>query len=1239
MMTCRSVVPCRLNSRLPLRIRRFAKLAAPVLGLLIFALPAGANILSWSGGGASAFWSDSGNWGFVGTPTNGDTLIFSASQPRLQNTNDIATLTLNQIRFVGGGGGYTIFGNGIILTNGIEATNSAVSINTINFNIANSTAGFPTNFVIDTSGAENLILGGVLSGTADMTKTGNGLVIYQAVGSNPYTGTTRVNTGTLELNVSVSNAFSGPLVIGDGTGIGSPTVRLIHINQINDSVPVTLNFNGLLDVNGFPETISPSLTMNGGNITTGTGTLTLADGATIIVQLSIASISGNLSVGSTTCLISNSFPLLLNAVVSGSATITKTGPSHVDLGGANTYTGLTIVQQGALFVENNLALGGTNNGTVVSTGASLILSGGIGITNETLTLNGVGNSLYAGALATGSNLTNVWAGPIILNATSTIACPGSPSNLRIQGPISGPGGLFLGTAGGPQGILYLEGTTANTYGGSTVVSNGMTVFLNKPYTTNSVPGNLDIQGTVHLLNSEQITNTADVQVRGGALFDFGSQFESIDTLHGSGNITFVSLGYLNIGGNNGSSTFDGLMSGTGFPGGYTVGKFGTGSFTLTANNTYLNANHVFAGTLIINGIQPQNPVILELASTIGGDGEVGGISGPGSVSPGPNPGINSPGILNAAGSVNFTSANAYVVDINGPNPGANGYDRLNLISTNIVLGGAALDLWEHVTTPLGLGDQLFIITANNVSGTFNGLPNGSSISLGGYTYVINYSPTAVTLTVTNVPGAITGSSVSSGNGNHAIDPNECNNLFLIVSNQLGVPMTGVSASLSAVSTHSYVSQSISAYPDIPANGTATNLTAFQLSTLPGFNCGDTANLQLSVFSSQGAFNIPIALQSGESGAPFRFDNNATLAIPDIGSVESSVTVGAFTGPLKKVTVALYITHGFDGDLTNISLIGPDGTTVMLSAANGGGGLNYGSSCTDGSRTTFDDAAGTSITAGSAPFVGTFSPQQPLSAFIGKTNSGVNGIWRLHIADGFGGSLGTLRCWSLFLSPTACAPGGGMCDACFAVITNSITTNDPLNSDRLSRTFQNPSTCAAPTFCPGGGNFESPHYDTFNITNYGPATCVSVHLDDGCGTLFSAAYIGSYDPTDLCSNYLADIASDVFIGTYSFSVPAQTNFVIVVNEVPSDGPGCDYTLIVTRDEGCQPLLNIAPVLPSGTNADLFWSSASGGYNLEATPALSPAAWSLVTNEPLIFNADYHVTNSLASTNRFYRLHKP
>src|SRR5712691_3140213 len=103
--------------------------------LLFFAVGASADTLIWNGGGATANWSDSGNW-FGVVPANGDSLVFQGGQPKPTNTNDIPNLTLNQIRFIGINGGYNIFGNSFSVTNAssIECTNSA-GINQINNDI------------------------------------------------------------------------------------------------------------------------------------------------------------------------------------------------------------------------------------------------------------------------------------------------------------------------------------------------------------------------------------------------------------------------------------------------------------------------------------------------------------------------------------------------------------------------------------------------------------------------------------------------------------------------------------------------------------------------------------------------------------------------------------------------------------------------------------------------------------------------------------------------------------------------------------------------------------------------------------------------------------------------------------------------------------------------------------------------------------------------------------------------
>ncbi len=92
-------------------------------------------------------------------------------------------------------------------------------------------------------------------------------------------------------------------------------------------------------------------------------------------------------------------------------------------------------------------------------------------------------------------------------------------------------------------------------------------------------------------------------------------------------------------------------------------------------------------------------------------------------------------------------------------------------------------------------------------------------------------------------------------------------------------------------------------------------------------------------------------------------------------------------PVTEVVVTIDISHTWDEDL-NISLKSPAGTVVKLSHGNGGGGDNY-------SVTVFDDAAATSITAGTPPFNGSFKPEEPLANFIGES---VKGDWTLIVED-------------------------------------------------------------------------------------------------------------------------------------------------------------------------------------------------------------------------------------------------
>jgi autotransporter-associated beta strand protein len=668
-------------------------------------------------------------------------------------------------------------------------------------------------------------------------------------------------------------------------------------------------------------------------------------------------------------------------------------------------------------------------------------------------------------------------------------------------------------------------------------------------------------------------------------------------------------------------------------------KSGSGTFTLNGTGTYTNPTAVAAGTLLVNGNLQSSAIQVAGGAVLGGTGTVGTIAASGIISPG-----DSPGILTSS-NVTFSSSGSFTVELTGPNPGVGGYDQLN-VSGTVSLANASLAVFPEFTTPVALGQQFTIINndlADAISGTFNSLPGGSTISIGGYKFTISYvggTGNDVVLTLTGVPGAAIASAVTSGDGNHAIDPNDCNSLYLVVTNKTGSAMTGVSATLSAATPGVIITQPNTIYPDIPPNGTGTNLVSFGISTLPDFVCGTPITLQLSVISSVGAFAVNYVLNTGEAlASPSRYDVTGNVSIPDIGTVDSTNVVSGFTGtPLQKVVVSLYITHPYDSDLTNISLISPDGTTVLLSSANGGSGQNYGSGLTpDSDRTTFDDAAATPITSGTAPFVGTYQPQSPLSAFI--DNATPNGNWRLHIADGYGGSLGTLRGWSLFLYGTGCSGGSGQCELCPNIsFTSAFGPANPVQTNFV--TFAGgPSVCGVAKVCPGTSPIPPYPAESYTFRNGPTNTCITVTLENISvgGGMVAAAYLGSFDPhnPDECLNYLGDLGSAPLpSSSLAFSFNVASNATFVVNVIGASYGS--YSLTVTGCD-CTPVLDIT-ALP-GNQTRLDWTSAAGGYRLAATPALNNPSWTDITNEPIVGDGRFNVTNSMNPTNRFYRLHKP
>src|SRR5439155_17491919 len=330
------------------------------------------------------------------------------------------------------------------------------------------------------------------------------------------------------------------------------------LNQIANAARLSIRSSGLLDLNGHADTVGP-ITLDSGKITTrDSGLLRLAADVTAFASTFLKphpSIMGHIDLGGATRKfdISNDF-LFCDATISGSGGITKAGAGSLGLESSNSYTGLSLVAEGELAVFDPHALGSTNSGTVVSSGATLFIFGGFAITNEALTLNGAGFPGSNGALESDTLSTNLWVGPITLGSDSTFNI--FLGTLRLIGPISGPGGLTL--IGG--GTNYFEGSTSNSYAGVTRVLRGTTLLLKKTAFDGAIPGNLIIgddsspanSDLVHGLDDHQIAGNAAVTVSSSGLLDLSSTHESIGALSGLGH---VMIGDLDVGADNSSSVF------------------------------------------------------------------------------------------------------------------------------------------------------------------------------------------------------------------------------------------------------------------------------------------------------------------------------------------------------------------------------------------------------------------------------------------------------------------------------------------------------------------------------------------------------------------------------------------------------------------------------------------------------------------------------------------------------------
>jgi autotransporter-associated beta strand protein len=268
-------------------------------------------------------------------------------------------------------------------------------------------------------------------------------------------------------------------------------------------------------------------------------------------------------------------------------------------------------------------------------------------TNSSTTLGLGGNTLAisSGLLAVlpaGAGVTTTISnGTINFGAVEGIINVAGIGTANVSANIQGTGGLTKANSG----TLTLSGN--NTYSGTTHISSGVL----KLGSATALPTATE----VHL------SNTRKTQSSGGAIVTTALELNGFNATVGSvsgggtdgGNI-LLGANTLTTGGSNSSTTYGGVISGSGH-----VIKNGTGAWTLTGINTYTGSTSVAVGSLLVNGSLASSSVTVESAGLLGGTGVLSGdVQINGTLSPG-----NSPGTLTLNGDVSFASGSSIVLEL------------------------------------------------------------------------------------------------------------------------------------------------------------------------------------------------------------------------------------------------------------------------------------------------------------------------------------------------------------------------------------------------------------------------------------------------------------------------------------------------------------------------------------------------------------------------------------------------
>jgi autotransporter-associated beta strand protein len=537
------------------------------------------------------------------------------------------TLTVGSVNALGTAAG-SVGSGGTLDVSGFSI-NNALAVNGGGLQDSSGVAGNVSGPVtLNGSGIGNVAAGatltisGSIGGGGGLAKNGGGILILS--GSNSYGGATTINGGTLQIG---AGGFSGTL--GGGTVTDNGTLTFDRVDNYGGAVNNTISGNGGITLD------SGTLILAGTNSYAG---VTNILGGTL--QIGAGGVSGTLGSGAVTdngTLAfdrTDSYGGAVSNMISGTGGLTLSAGTLL-LSGANTYTGLTVIAGGTLQVGNSNALGSGADSAVVATGGTLDLAGYF--IAEPLQIKG-------GIVTSSSGVSGGVSAAVALSGSGTLDAPAS-GVVSFTGPISGTGTLTK-TSGG---TVILSG--ANSFTGNVTITVGIIDITNSEAlgigpkvisVANANRPSLELDGSggaIALDPSISFSMSSDgTEGTAGAIVNLagnntingvlsmmagGGGFARVQSLGG----TLTLAGGVNANGSSGVRTLliggsaNGIISGViadgvtnGVSEQVSISKDGSGTWTLTAANTYSGSTVVDSGTVVVSGAGALNTSAISVYS-------------------------------------------------------------------------------------------------------------------------------------------------------------------------------------------------------------------------------------------------------------------------------------------------------------------------------------------------------------------------------------------------------------------------------------------------------------------------------------------------------------------------------------------------------------------------------------------------------------------------------------------------